>query len=113
MKGLELLIDAFAMVRNQQKDVALVIAGDGEEAYVRELKERARRSLRSGSASGSACPTNLKEEEEDTRIVWTGHLGGEMKPAVVADITRLLLPLRPGETPPATPFDRRTMEKPG
>ena len=32
---------------------------------------------------------------------------------IMADITRLLLPLRPGETPPATPFDRRTMEKPG
>ena len=42
-KGIELLIDAFAMVRNQQKDVALVIAGEGEEAYVGELPERAAR----------------------------------------------------------------------
>ena len=44
-KGLELLIDAFAMVRAENKDVALVIAGDGEDAYVRELQERARRVL--------------------------------------------------------------------
>ncbi len=51
-KGLELLIDAFAMVREQQKDVALVIAGEGEESYVRELRERAERS-RSMSTSTS------------------------------------------------------------
>ena len=39
-KGLELLLDAFALVRGKNRDVALVIAGDGEEAYVEELRER-------------------------------------------------------------------------
>ena len=80
------------MVRNQQKDVALVIAGDGEEAYVRELKERARRSLRSGSASGSACPTKEERDEEDYGIIWTGHLSGEMKAAALAAADVFVLP---------------------
>src|SRR5206468_6417273 len=83
MTEIELLLDAFAILRNQHNEVALVIAGEGEEAYRRQLKERARRSdLRTGSGSGSACPTNL--QEEDTRIVWTGHLSGEMKAAALA-----------------------------
>ena len=43
-KGLELLLDAFALVSGKDRDVALVIAGDGEESYVRELKESARAS---------------------------------------------------------------------
>ena len=91
MKGIELLLDAFAILRNQHNEVALVIAGEGEEAYRRELKERARRSdLRTGSASGSACPTNL--QEEDTRIVWTGHLSGEMKAAALAAADAFVLP---------------------
>jgi 1-acyl-sn-glycerol-3-phosphate acyltransferase len=30
---------------------------------------------------------------------------------IIADITRLLAPLRPGETPPHTPYDRRNMGK--
>jgi glycosyltransferase involved in cell wall biosynthesis len=82
-KGLELLLDAFALVRGKDGDVALVIAGNGEEAYARELRERARRSLRSGSASGSACPTE-EEGKEDKTIIWTGHLSGEMKAAALA-----------------------------
>jgi glycosyltransferase involved in cell wall biosynthesis len=88
-KGLELLIDAFAMVREKNKDVALVIAGDGEESYVRELRERARRNLRSGSASGSACPTNA---EEEGAVIWTGHLSGEMKAAALAAADIFVLP---------------------
>jgi len=90
MKGIELLLDAFAIVRNQHNDVALVIAGEGEEAYVRGLRERAGTNLRSRSASGSACPTNL--QEEDTRIVWTGHLSGEMKAAALAAADVFVLP---------------------
>ncbi len=88
-KGLELLIDAFEMVREKNKDVALVIAGDGEESYVRELRERARSNLRSGSASGSACPTN---PEKEAAIIWTGHLGGKMKAAVLAAADVFVLP---------------------
>jgi glycosyltransferase involved in cell wall biosynthesis len=89
MKGLELLLDAFSMVREKHKGVALVIAGDGEEAYVREMRERARRNLRSGSASGSACPTN---PEEEGAVIWTGHLSGEMKAAALAAADVFVLP---------------------
>lgn len=31
---------------------------------------------------------------------------------IMADITRLLVPLRPGEEPPESPYDRRAMDKP-
>ncbi len=57
MKGLELLIDAFARLREKKKDVVLVIAGDGEKAYVRKLRERSRR-LQHGARS-------LERGEED------------------------------------------------
>ena len=68
MKGIELLLDAFAMVREKHKDVALVIAGDGEEAYVRELRKR---------GAGS--------REQGAGILWTGrHLNGAMKAAALA-----------------------------
>ena len=87
-KGLELLLDAFAMVRNQQKDVALVIAGDGEEPYVRELKDRARR-LGHGARS---LEQGDKEREEDYGIIWTGHLSGEMKAAALAAADVFVLP---------------------
>jgi glycosyltransferase involved in cell wall biosynthesis len=108
-KGIELLIDAFAMVRNQQKDLALVIAGDGEESYVRELRERAksdrettrlqdsettrqrdyettgqrdRGSVVSGQLSGGPSPD----------LIWTGHLSGEMKAAALAAADVFVLP---------------------
>ena len=89
MKGIELLLDAFAIVRNQHNDVALVIAGEGEEAYVRGLRERAGTNLRSRSASGSACPTNA---EEEGAVIWTGHLNGEMKAAALAAADVFVLP---------------------
>jgi glycosyltransferase involved in cell wall biosynthesis len=79
MKGLELLMDAFGMLREKNKDVALVIAGHGEAAYVRELRERALR-LQHGARSLEPEEEN-KEREEDYGIIWTGHLSGEMKGA--------------------------------
>jgi glycosyltransferase involved in cell wall biosynthesis len=95
-KGIELLIDAFAMVRENNQDVALVIAGEGEEAYVRELRERARRIF---PASGSACPTEEGEREGDSEkehehddVIWTGHLSGEMKAAALAAADVFVLP---------------------
>jgi glycosyltransferase involved in cell wall biosynthesis len=91
MKGIELLIDAFAMVREKNKDVALVIAGDGEEPYVRELRERAARILEFESATKNGRPTKDKEEE-DTRIIWTGHLNGETKAAALAAADVFVLP---------------------
>src|SRR5438477_12874566 len=59
MKGIELLLDAFAIVRNQRNEVALVIAGEGEEAYVRGLRARAKR---------------FDHEHEHDDVIWTGHL---------------------------------------
>jgi glycosyltransferase involved in cell wall biosynthesis len=89
-KGIELLIDAFAMLRQKNKDVALVIAGHGEEAYVRELRQRAARILEFESATKNGRPTKDKEEEE--AIIWTGYLGGEMKAAALAAADVFVLP---------------------
>jgi glycosyltransferase involved in cell wall biosynthesis len=84
MKGIELLLDAFAIVRNQHNEVALVIAGEGEEAYVRELKERAR-SREHGAGSGGS-------EQEQDDVIWTAHLSGEMKAAALAAADVFVLP---------------------
>ena len=78
-KGIELLIDAFAMVRENNQDVALVIAGDGEKAYVRELRERGRR-------------VDHEREHEHDDVIWTGHLSGEMKAAALAAADVFVLP---------------------
>src|SRR5207248_85398 len=89
-KGLELLIDAFVMVRAENKDVALVIAGDGENSYVRELRERARR-LQHGARSLEQGQED-KEREENYGIIWTRHLSGEMKAAALAAADVFVLP---------------------
>ena len=75
MKGIEVLMDAFALLREKNKNVALVIAGDGEEAYVRQLRERGARS-----------------REQGAEIFWTGHLNGEMKAAALAAADVFVLP---------------------
>jgi len=90
MKGIELLLDAFAVVRQKNNDVALVIAGEGEEAYVRGLRERAGRILEFESATMDGRPTKDKEGEE--AIIWTGHLNGEMKAAALAAADVFVLP---------------------
>ena len=91
MKGIELLLDAFAIVRNQHNEVALVIAGDGEEAYVRELRERARR-LQHGARSLEQGENACRREEEEGAVIWTGHLNGEMKAAALAAASVFVLP---------------------
>jgi glycosyltransferase involved in cell wall biosynthesis len=83
-KGLELLTDAFAMVREKNKEVALVIAGDGEQSYVRELKESARSREHGAGRVGS--------EQEQDDVIWTGHLDGEMKAAALAAADVFVLP---------------------
>jgi len=95
MKGIELLLDAFAMVREKNKDVALVIAGDGEESYVRALRERATRQQQGAWSTEHGDKKQADKEEkgeEDTRIVWTGHLNGEMKAAALAAADVFVLP---------------------
>ena len=83
-KGLELLIDAFAMVRQKDKDVALIIAGEGEESYVREVRELRERAKRSEHEH--------EHEHEHDDVIWTGHLGGEMKAAALAAADVFVLP---------------------
>src|SRR5947207_1588033 len=103
-KGIELLIDAFAMVRNQQKDVALVIAGEGEEAYVGELQERASRVLETTGPQTTGPRTADTQQKvsgqwsvvsgqwEASEVIWTGHLSGEMKAAALAAADVFVLP---------------------
>jgi len=83
-KGIELLLEAFAIVREKEKDVALVIAGDGEKSYVREIKESARSREHGAGRVGS--------EQEQDDVIWTGHLSGEMKAAALAAATIFVLP---------------------
>jgi glycosyltransferase involved in cell wall biosynthesis len=104
MKGLELLMDAFAMLREKNKDVALVIAGEGEESYVRELKKRGARSREQGALSTERGGWSRGSEEEDKEgegndqeheqddVIWTGHLSGEMKAAALAAADVFVLP---------------------
>jgi glycosyltransferase involved in cell wall biosynthesis len=89
-KGLELLLDAFAVVRGKDRDVALVIAGEGGESYVRELRDRAARILEFESATKNGRPT--KDKEGEGVVIWTGHLSGEMKAAALAAADVFVLP---------------------
>jgi glycosyltransferase involved in cell wall biosynthesis len=86
-KGLELLLDAFAMVRNQQKDVVLVIAGEGEQSYVRELQRRARslklgagrteqRSQRSASGAELTPRSEIRDQTSDLRPLTSKSVQG-------------------------------------
>jgi glycosyltransferase involved in cell wall biosynthesis len=108
-KGLELLLDAFAVLRNQQKDLALVIAGDGEESYVRELRERAKSDRETTRLQDSETTGQRDYETTGQRdrgpvvggqlsggpssdVIWTGHLSGEMKAAALAAADAFVLP---------------------
>ncbi len=73
-KGLDLLLQAFARLKSTHSDVALVIAGEGEAAFVVDLQNQARQ-LGIGSD-----------------IVWTGFVAGEAKQAVLADADIFVLP---------------------
>jgi glycosyltransferase involved in cell wall biosynthesis len=73
-KGLDLLLPAFARLRTQQPDIALVIAGDGEAEFVAKLKAEA---LRLGI---------------DADLYWAGFLGGDEKLAALADADLFVLP---------------------
>jgi glycosyltransferase involved in cell wall biosynthesis len=84
-KGVELLMDAFVMARNQQKDVALVIAGDGEEEYVNELRAKSEEPRTKSDEEG-------RSEKGEGEVIWTGHLSGEMKAAALAAADVFVLP---------------------
>ena len=74
VKGLDLLLDAFAQVRRQRADVALVLAGDGDAAFVASLQhEVARLGL-----------------ERD--VVFTGFLTGVAKLRALVGADAFVLP---------------------
>jgi glycosyltransferase involved in cell wall biosynthesis len=73
-KGLDLLLPAFARLRAQQPDVALVMAGAGEAELIGRLKAEA---MRLGIAA---------------HLYWAGFLDGDEKLAALADADLFVLP---------------------
>jgi glycosyltransferase involved in cell wall biosynthesis len=74
-KGIDLLLSAFAKLRaGGIADTVLVLGGAGEEAFVRGLRETARR---------------LGIEAD---VLWAGFLEGEQKKAALADAVVFVLP---------------------
>ncbi|HMH50417.1 MAG TPA: glycosyltransferase [Candidatus Acidoferrum sp.] len=73
-KGLDLLLSAFARVRSTRSDVGLVIAGDGDPAFVGKLRGE---SERLGLADA---------------VYWAGLLDDHEKRAALADADLFVLP---------------------
>jgi glycosyltransferase involved in cell wall biosynthesis len=73
-KGLDILLQAFARVRQQYPDSTLVVAGSGEVPFVSRVREQA---ARLGLASD---------------VVWAGFLTGDDKWAALADADIFVLP---------------------
>lgn len=74
IKGLELLLPAFAHARAQRPELALVIAGAGPAPYEARLRATAERL----GIAGDLC--------------WAGFLEGERKRAALADADLFMLP---------------------
>lgn len=73
-KGIDLLLGAFARLRATLPDAALVLGGNGDEAFVRQLHSQARE-------------LNLESD-----IVWAGFLDGDAKRAAMAEADVFVLP---------------------
>lgn len=73
-KNLEGLLEAFALAGADMPGHLLLVAGDGDSVYIETLKARA---ARSGVAD---------------RVVWAGHLGGELKASAFAAAQVFVLP---------------------
>lgn len=73
-KNTEALIDAFAGSADLRAKAALVVAGDGDPAYVAGLKAR-------------AAQAGL-----DDTVIWLGHVEGEEKAAAFAGADAFVLP---------------------
>jgi glycosyltransferase involved in cell wall biosynthesis len=73
-KGLDLLLPAFAGVLKRHPEAILVLAGDGDPAFVAELRDQSRRL------------------GIESAVVWTGFLSGEEKRALLADADLFVLP---------------------
>lgn len=74
VKGLDILLPAFAKVRAEYSKATLVIAGKGESDFERDLQQQA---IRLGIAS---------------HVLWVGFLTGEQKWAALADADIFVLP---------------------
>jgi glycosyltransferase involved in cell wall biosynthesis len=73
-KGLDLLLAAFAKLRQSHPDIVLVIAGDGDAAYLAELKALA------------------QQLDIADAVIWTGFLTGRAKLAALAAADLFVLP---------------------
>ena len=73
-KGLDLLLPAFASLRRQVNDVALVLGGAGETAFVAGLRQMTR---------------TLGIEQD---VIWTGFIDGDRKLGALAGSTVFVLP---------------------
>ncbi len=73
-KGLDLLIPAFAALRSAYPDAALVIAGDGDPSFVRDLCE------------------SVHRVGIDADVIFTGFLEGRAKLAALAAAYLFVLP---------------------
>lgn len=73
-KNIDGLIDAFGLIARKYPRVLLVIAGDGDCAYVQTLRQRA-------AAAGHA-----------DRIIWAGNVDGERKQALLQRAYAFVLP---------------------
>lgn len=73
-KGAEIFLDAAGIVTSRGIDAGWVLAGTGDGPYVEELRRRAER-------------LNLSD-----RILWTGHVGGELKVSLYQACALFALP---------------------
>lgn len=73
-KGIELLLEAFRDLRGRFTDALLVIAGDGDEAYIQSLRQRAEKLV------------------IESHLIWAGFLSGGDKAAAFAAATAFVLP---------------------
>jgi glycosyltransferase involved in cell wall biosynthesis len=74
VKGVELLLDAFRIVRSRNPQAVLVVAGSGEDRYVDDLRSLAHNVCRGGE------------------VVWTGFLDRDAKAAALADANVFVVP---------------------
>jgi glycosyltransferase involved in cell wall biosynthesis len=76
VKGVELLLDAFEILQRTNPQAVLVVAGSGDDCYVRDLRARA---------------DKLGVSAE---VVWTGFLDRSAKAAAMADADVFVVPSR-------------------
>lgn len=74
LKGLDLLVPAFARIARERGDVHLVLAGPDNEGYAKKVK------------------TWVRNEGMEERVTFTGMLQGELKLALLRESEMLVVP---------------------